>query len=411
MIVEVVAVGTELLLGQIVNSNAAFIGAALAEQGHDAHFQQVVGDNLGRVTGAFRVALDRSDAVIVTGGIGPTQDDLTREALCAVTGREMRFSERYAQALRDWWTSRGREMPESNLRQAEYPDGAEMLDNPRGTAPGLALAHEGKLIFCVPGVPEEMHHLMAAEVLPRLRLHAEADSTLVSRLLRTWGRSESDVAETLADLYEATTNPSVAFLASAGEIKVRLSAKAETIDEAESMLEPLENEIRRRLGESVFAVDGETIEAVVHRLLADKGWTIGVAESMTGGLLSGRLTDLPGSSANFVGGVVPYASRVKQQLLQIGDVSSVVTDEVALAMATGVRGLLGVDVGVALTGSAGPDPQERPPGTIVIAVATPEDARAREMRMVGDRERVRTYSVTAALHLTRLALLGRWWRA
>jgi len=410
VIVEVVAVGTELLLGQIVNTNAAFIGSALAEHGHDAMYQQVVGDNFERVTDALRTAIDRSDAVIITGGIGPTQDDLTREALCQATGREMLFSGEYAETLRHWWERRGRVMPESNLKQAEYPEGAVMVPNPRGTAPGLVLDHEGTVIFCVPGVPAEMEYLLEHEVIPALRVRAAGDSTLVSRLLRTWGRSESDVAETLADLYEATTNPSVAFLASGGEIKVRLSAKADTAEEAATMLEPLDREVRDRLGDSVFGVDDETIQVVLFRLLEERGWRIGVAESVTGGLVSAALTEVPGSSKYFVGGVVPYDARLKQSLLGVADITTVVNEATASAMASGVREMLGVEVGVAITGEAGPDTLERPPGTIVVGVSTPDDTRARELTMVGDRERIRIYGVTTALHLARLALEGKWWR-
>jgi nicotinamide-nucleotide amidase len=409
VIVEVVAVGTELLLGQIVNTNAVVIGSALAEHGHDAMYQQVVGDNLERVTDALQTAIGRSDAVIITGGIGPTQDDLTREALCQATGRKMLFSEEYAATLRHWWERRGRAMPESNLKQAEYPEGAVMLPNPRGTAPGLVLDHGKTLIFCVPGVPAEMEYLLEHEVMPALRARSAGDSTLVSRLLRTWGRSESDVAETLADLYAATTNPSVAFLASGGEIKVRLSAKADTAEEAATMLEPLDREVRDRLGDSVFGVDDETIQVVLFRLLEERGWRIGVAESVTGGLLSAALTEVPGSSKYFVGGVVPYDARLKQSLLGVADIKTVVNEATASAMASGVREMLGVEVGVAITGEAGPETLERPPGTIVVGISTPDDTRSRELTMVGDRERIRIYGVTSALHLARLALEGKWW--
>jgi len=410
VIVEVIAVGTELLLGQIVNSNAATIGAALAEKGLDAHFQQVVGDNLDRAAAAVRAAIDRSDAVIMTGGIGPTRDDLTREAICQATGLEMEFSDEYAEYLRSWWVARGRgEMPDSNLRQAQHPAGAELLVNPKGTAPGLALEHQGTLIFCVPGVPAEMEHLLHAEVLPRLVRWGGKDEMLVSRLLRTWGRSESGVAELLDDLYTSSVNPSVAYLASAGEIKVRISAKAADATAAGRLIEPVEEEVRRRLGDSVFGADDETIERIVLDLLEERGWRIGVAESMTGGLLTGRLTDLPGSSRFVAGGVVPYDSRLKQSLLGVGDITHVVNEETAAAMATSVKELLDVEVGLSVTGSAGPDPLEKPAGTIVFGVSTPEDTRTREVRMVGDRERIRIYAVTTALQLTRLALTGKWW--
>lgn len=408
MIVEVIAVGTELLLGQIINSNPATIGAALAERGFDAHYQQVVGDNIERIAATIRAALDRADAVIITGGIGPTQDDITREAVSAATGLELVFSEEYAEELRERWASRGRVMPESNLRQAYHPDGAELLPNPRGTAPGLAVEYEGKLIFCVPGVPAEMEHLVFEEVLPRLSAVSGDSEVIVSRLIRTWGRAESDVAEALDDLYEAS-NPSIAFLASASEIKIRITAKAADDAGAQALIEPVDREVRARLGDTVFGTDDETIEMILLRMLGDLGYMIGTAESMTGGMVAARLSQLPGSSAVFKGGIVAYDSELKERLLGVSDVSTVVDEETAIEMAAGAREILGVDVAVAVTGSAGPDPMEKPAGTIVIGVATPDDVRAKEMRYPGDRERVRVFGTTAALQLTRLGLIGRWW--
>lgn len=410
MIVEVIAVGTELLLGQIVNSNAAVIGAAMAERGLDAHFQQVVGDNLGRIAAAITTGLDRSDAVVITGGIGPTQDDLTREALAEVTGRTLVFSAEYADELRERWARRGREMPESNLRQAYYPEGAEMLPNPRGTAPGLMVKHGGKLIFCVPGVPAEMEHLMEAEVLPRLTAVSGSEHVIDSVLLRTWGRPESEVAEVLDDLYTGSVNPSLAFLASNSEIKLRITAKATTHGEARSLIEPMEVEVRSRLGESIFGSNDETIERILLRLLSERGQTIGTAESMTGGLVTARLTDLPGASAVVKGGIVAYDTGLKHKLLGLDDGSDVVTETAAVTLATAARSLLDVDVAVSVTGSAGPEPLEKPVGTVVIGVATPEDARARELRFTGDRDRIRAFATTAALHLARLGIVGTWWK-
>jgi nicotinamide-nucleotide amidase len=409
LIVEVIAVGTELLFGQIINTNTATIGAALAERGLDAHFQQTVGDNLERIASSISTALDRADAVILTGGIGPTQDDITREAVCAATGLPMVFNDEYAERLREWWAGRGKTMPKSNLRQAYHPEGAELMMNPRGTAPGLAISHGGKLIFCVPGVPAEMEFLLANDVIPRLVAASGEEKVIVSRLIRTWGRSESDVAETLDDLFEGA-NPSIAFLASASEIKVRITAKADSTVEALTLIEPVETEVRSRLGNTVFGTDDETIERVLLDLLSDLGYTIGTAESMTGGLVAARLTDLPGSSAVVRGGLVAYTNELKQRLLGVEDISSVVDAATAVEMATGAQSLLDVDVAVAVTGSAGPDPLEKPPGTVVIAVATPEDARAKELRYSGDRERIRAYGTTAALQLARLALIGSWWK-
>lgn len=409
MIVEVVAVGTELLLGQIVNGNAAVIGAALAENGFDAHHQSVVGDNIARIGTVLRTAIERADAVVITGGIGPTRDDLTREGMCLAFSREMKSSEQYAAELTERWAASGREMPLSNLRQAEYPEGAHLLANPKGSAPGLVLEHEDVVVFAIPGVPEEMEYLLEKEVLPRLRAKSAAKTVLTSRLLRTWGRSESQVGEMLDDLYQST-NPSIAFLASGGEIKVRITAKGTTGAETEALIAPVEAEIRRRLAPGVFAADAETIEQVLGALLSARGWTIATAESATGGLLAARLTGHPASSDYFRGAVVTYATDLKTRLLGIASFESgVVSEKTAMAMAASVRERLGVDVGVGVVGSAGPEPQEKPVGTMIVAVVTPEGSGVRTMRMPGDRERVRTYATTAALHLIRLAVAGEWW--
>ena len=410
MIVEVVAVGTELLLGQIVNGNAATIGAALADRGFDAHFQVVVGDNLDRVATAIRTATERADAVIITGGIGPTQDDITREAVCAALGLEMMFDDSYAVFLRERFLTWGRDMPASNLRQAEYPEGAVLLPNPKGTAPGLALTHKEKLLFLLPGVPTEMSHLLEFEVIPRLRQAAGVDAVVFSRILRSWGRTESQIGEMLEDLFAATTNPSIAFLASAGEIKVRITAKARTIVEAEELVAPIEAEVRSRLHPSVFATDSQTIEQVIKSQLVARGWTIGSAESATGGMVAARLTATPGASAFYRGSVITYAPDLKASLLGVEDLSpGLVSEPIALAMADGARRALKVDVAVSVVGSAGPEPLEQPVGTVVMAVATPEDARARTVKFPGDRERIRVYSATTALHLVRLAVTGEWW--
>lgn len=408
MIVEVVAVGTELLLGQIVNTNAAYIGAAIAARGHDAHFQQVVGDNLDRLASALRLAIDRSDAVIITGGIGPTQDDLTREALCAATGREMVESAEYAEELRQWFEARGRTMSVSNLRQAQHPEGAELLPNPKGTAPGIYLEHEGTKIFCIPGVPAEMEHLVDHEVMPRLADHGA--TVLLSRVIRLWGRPESEVAELLNDLYVGSTNPSIAFLAGSGEIKVRITVKAPDMATAKGLVEPMEAEIRSRLGDAVFGADEDTAEKILLDLLRARGWTIATAESMTGGLVAAALTAAPGSSDTVRGGAVTYWSEAKGKLLGVGDITRVVNAETAAEMAEGARRLFGAAVAVSVTGEAGPDPAEKPVGTVFIGVATPERTQVREMRMPGDRERIRSFAVTSAIHLARLAVSGRWWR-
>ena len=304
-------------------------------------------------------------------------------------------------------------MPASYLRQAEYPEGAVHLPNPKGSAPGIALEHDGTWIFALPGVPQEMEALLDDEVMPRLRRLAGGPAVVKSRLLRSWGMSESQVAELLDDLFQASINPSVAFLASSGEIKVRVTAKANTEEEASALIAPVEATVRERLGSRIFGSDGETIEAIVLRELEERGWHLATAESATGGLIAARLTSVPGASRVFVGGVVSYATELKSRLLGVPTETleaGVVTEETAMAMAVGAARLLGAEVAVSVTGSAGPDNQEQPAGTMVIGVHTPDDTAARTFRMPGDRERVRTYTGTAALQLVRLAVEGSWWK-
>lgn len=414
MNVEVLAVGTELLLGQIVNSNAAAIGERLAQAGLDHLHQTVVGDNLDRLAEAIRHAVDRSDALIITGGIGPTQDDITREALCVAASAEMQFSDEYADQLRHWWERRGRTMPETNLRQAEYPMGAEMLANPKGSAPGLRLVIEDTIVFALPGVPQEMIPMVVRHVIPDLVASSgKADSVIESVLLRTHGESESRVAELLDDLFELHQNPTMAFLASAGEIKVRLTARAANVGEARRLIAPVEDEVRRRLGPLVFATGTEPIQSIVLGAIAQRGWSVGTAESATGGSIAAALTSVPGASATLRGSIVAYATDLKEGLLDVGsavlDEHGVVSEETALAMAEGGGRVLGVDVCVAVTGSAGPSPQERTIGTMIVAVRTPEGSAVKTLHLPGDRERIRAYTTTAALHLVRRAVAGEWW--
>ncbi len=407
--VEFIAVGTELLLGQIVNTNASWIGSRLADAGLD-HFQQtVVGDNLDRVVAAIDAAAARSDAVILSGGLGPTRDDLTREAMAAAAGVPLVRDEEYAVRLRQYWERRGREMPESNLKQADHPEGAIPLPNPKGTAPGLRLDMGDTVLFVVPGVPAELFPMIDGHVMPVLRDLAGGDNAvMVSRVIRTWGESESMVGEILDDLFESSRNPTVAFLASSGEIKVRLTARAATTQAAAELIGPVEAEVRARLGERVFGADNDTIEEVIYSRLRARGWSLGTAESATGGMIAARLTAVPGCSDTFRGSVVAYQEDIKTGILGVDPATiaahGVVSEPVALEMVAGAARALEADVTVAVTGSAGPDPQDQPVGTMVFAVRTPLGAGARTLRLPGDRERVRTYTTTAALHHLRLAL-------
>ncbi|GMQ85811.1 MAG: competence/damage-inducible protein A [Acidimicrobiia bacterium] len=411
MNVEVIAIGTELLLGQIVNSNAAHIGERLAEVGLDHYRQSVVGDNEGRMTAAILEASARADAVIITGGLGPTKDDVTRRALAKAAAVALVFDDEQAEQLRRRWHRSGRDMPQSNLQQAERPEGAAFIPNPKGTAPGIRIRIEGADVFALPGVPAEMHWMLDNEVIPALV--GEDSSVVKSRLLRSWGESESAIGERLADLFDASANPTIAFLASRGEIKIRITAKAASVAEAERLIAPIEAEIRKRLGDGIFGSDGETVEVIVLDALVARGWTVGTAESATGGLVAARLTSVPGASRAYRGSVVAYDPAVKESMLGVETSliaeHGVVSEPVAEAMAEGARRALEADVAVAVTGSAGPDPLEQPLGTMVVAVATPEGMSSRSIRLPGDRERVRVFATTAALHWLRMSLQGVPW--
>ena len=409
MIVESLAVGTELLLGQIVNTNAADIARRLADSGLMHVRQSVIGDNLKRMDEAIASAAARSDALIITGGIGPTQDDVTRESVAAVAGVPLVFDAAYADVMRAKAVARGREFSESNLKQAYRPEGSVVIENQKGSAPGFRAEIDGCFVFCLPGVPEEMRTMLDESVMPFLRSRSGTGHGVVaSRVLRSWGMAEARVGEILDDLFLESVNPTIAFLASAGEIKIRLTAAAETQAEAEALITPVEEEVRRRLGDLIFGADDETIEEVIHQRLLSRGWKIGSAESATGGLIARRLTMIGGTSATFRGSIVAYATDLKSSLLDVD--ASVITDfgvvseETATAMVRGARDALDVDVAVAVTGSAGPEPMEKPVGTMIVAVATPTVELVKTFTMPGDRERVRTYTATAALHLVRTAL-------
>jgi nicotinamide-nucleotide amidase len=411
MIVEVLAIGTEMLLGHIVNTNASTIGARLADAGLDHYHQTVVGDNEERIVAAIRLACSRADALIITGGLGPTKDDLTRSAVAAAAGVGLMFDEVYAEELRARWAARGWEMPESNLRQAEHPEGSVLLANPRGSAPGIEAEIDATTVFALPGVPSEMLPMLDERVIPALR--SDDDGIVVSRVVRTWGESEAKIGELLGDIYDESVNPTIAFLASRGEIRVRVTAKASSPAAAAALITPVEDEVRRRLGNRVYGSDAETIEIVLLGMLRERGWTIGTAESATGGMVAERITSVPGASDVFRGSIVAYQQDIKQELLGVPSEliagSGIVSEPVAVAMAEGAAGILGVDVAIAVTGSAGPDPQDQPVGTMVVAVRTPEVTRVKTLRRPGGREQVRMSTTTAALHLTRMLIEGVRW--
>jgi competence/damage-inducible protein CinA-like protein len=405
---EVVAVGTELLLGQIVDTNSAWIGERLALAGIDSHFQTKVGDNLARIVACIRLALERSDAVILCGGLGPTQDDITREAIALVMGVPLVRSAEIADKIRALFASRGREMAANNLRQADVPVGASAIPEMPGTAPGLICPVGEQVIYAVPGVPHEMRTMVLGTVLPDLQRRAGLAAVIKSRVLRTWGHTESGLAELLAPRMlelDALGNPTLAFQASGIEgIKVRITAKAGDHATVDAILSAEEARLRPLLGEIVFGIDDQTMESVVLDLLRQRGLTLALAESVSGGLAAARLSAVPGPRDVFRGGVVA-PSREVFELLGV-PAGPLVGEATAQAMATGVRRLLGADVGLATTGIAGPDEQEgHAMGTVFLGLALGDLVEAKMVRLPGDPNRIRQYSVISVLDLLRRRLL------
>jgi nicotinamide-nucleotide amidase len=413
--VEIVAVGTELLLGQIPDTNSQWLGEQLAAHGIASQFHQHVGDNHERILLAFRTALARSDAVIVCGGLGPTQDDITRAALAEVMNVPLERDEGIVEKIRAMFGARGRTMPENNLLQADVPRGATIIPQTRGTAPGLICAVGQKVVYAVPGVPYEMTDMFERAILPDLvarQIATGTTSVITSRVLRTWGASESALAEAVAPRFDELVNDdrvTIAFLASGIEgIKVRLTARGDDAAHATSLLVNEESLVRAlieaQLGDIIFGVDDQTMEDVVAAQLLSRGLTLAVAESVTGGLIASRLVGVAGASHWFRGGVVSYASDVKFDLLMV-PVGPVVSVAAAEAMAIGVRILLKADVGLSVTGVAGPEEQDgQPAGTVFVGLSLGENLQHAALRLPGDRPRVRAYSAISALDVLRRAL-------
>lgn len=412
---EVVAIGTELLLGTVVDSNSAWIGSQLALAGVDCLRSVRVGDNHARMVAAIRESLERADAVICCGGLGPTQDDVTREAIAEVMGVGLERDEAVAGVIRELFATRGRRMPDNNLRQADVPVGATVIPQTRGTAPGLICpVGADKVVYAVPGVPHEMQEMVTRAVIPDLRRRSGDTASIVSRTLRTWGESESALAElldermrTLDDSHAAgVAAPTLAFNASGIEgIRVRITARGTDAAEATALVDAEEVAVRAVLGDLVFGVDDETMEHAVGAMLLGRGWTLGLAESVTGGLVASRIVSVPGASRWFRGSVVAYASEVKFGVLGVPE-GPVVSEEAAAAMASGARRVLGADVGLGVTGVAGPDTQDgQDVGTVLLGVDVRGDVTVNQVRLPGDRERIRQYAVISLLDLLRRRLL------
>ncbi len=406
---DVLAVGTELLLGQIVDTNSAWIGEQLAANGIASLTQVRIGDNVERIEATLRRMLEQADAVIVCGGLGPTHDDVTREAVAALMGTELRVDDGVAAVIREMVAARNRPMPENNLRQALVPVGATVIPQTRGTAPGLICPVGDRVVYVVPGVPHEMEDMMLRAVLPDLRRRDDSQGVIASRRIKTWGESESGLDERLRDVItklDEVGDVTLAFLARGWNgLEIRLTTRQPDTERAEALLSRWEGEIRELLGPLVFGVDDDSMESVVVDQLREGGMTLALAESLTGGLATARLTAVEGVSDVLRGAVVSYASEVKFDLLGVTP-GPVVNERTAGEMAEGVRRVLEADVGLSLTGVAGPAEQDgMPVGTVCVGVALPSGTHPTTVRLGRQREQIRQFAVITALDLLRRRLM------
>ncbi|MBE6995309.1 MAG: competence/damage-inducible protein A [Ruminococcaceae bacterium] len=409
---EIIAVGSELLMGSVANTNAQDLSAALAAVGVNVYWHSVVGDNPARLREVLDIARKRADIIITTGGLGPTYDDLTKQTICEAFGKPLVLHEDILETIRVFFERNAHiKMPENNIRQAELPEGCTVFDNPVGTAPGCAFEADGIHVLMLPGPPFEMRTMLQRHVLPYLR--TLSGEVILSHDIMTFGLGESPMEELLRDRMAQMANPSLATYAKPSEVRLRATAKAESAEAAEALLAPLVEEMVAFLGDVVYGVDVPGLEDVCFDLLKQRGWTIATAESCTGGRIAERLTALPGVSSVYRGGVVSYWTSVKADVLgvpqDILDAHGAVSKETARAMAEGARRITGADVAVSVTGVAGPDPDERgnPVGVVYIGLATPDGTFCRPLELgKRRRDRIQDLSTNHAFDVVRRYLTG-----
>ncbi len=412
MVAELIAVGTELLLGNVANTDAQIISQGLSALGITVLHHTVVGDNPQRLAEALETARNRADIIITTGGLGPTYDDLTKQTICKTFNRELELHEDILEELKTWFqTKMGKKMPENNIQQAMLPVDCTIFDNPVGTAPGCAFVEDGVHVLMLPGPPFECRYMFEHRAAPYLE--KLTDGVIVSHEIKVFGMGESAVEEALHEPMTTLTNPTLAPYAKTNECMVRATARAESREKAEELLTPLVREVCETLGDVVYGVDVGSLEEVVSGLLAERGLTLAAAESCTGGLLSKRMTDLPGASKVFRGGVVSYVNDVKANILgvprEVLEQYGAVSEETARAMAEGCRRVCGSDLAVSLTGVAGPERDDwgNEVGTVYAALAGPEETICKKLTCGRGRgrDRVRTAAASNALDLIRRFLL------
>lgn len=407
---EIIAVGSEMLTPDRIDTNSLFLTEELNKLGIEVLRKTIVGDQRELLAEAFRDALHRVPVVIASGGLGPTEDDLTRETVAELLGRRLQRNEAVVKAIEARFRSFKREMPAVNLRQAMVPEGAEVLDNPRGTAPGLWLEDKGRMIALLPGPPRELKPLFLEQVLPRLQRRASA-VRMFHRELRVTGLGESHVEERIRSIYTRYKDVNTTILATPGEIQIHLRRWSEDATEATATLDEMVRGFELALGDRIFAHAGTPLEEVVAKLLIENRATIAAAESCTGGLLAERLTRIPGSSNYFLGGVVCYSNEMKTAWADVPAemiaLKGAVSCEVAIALAEGIRRHVRSTFGVGITGIAGPSggSEEKPVGTVHLALASPNGTKERLVHLPGDREAIRFYASQIALDMVRVHYL------
>lgn len=401
---EAIFTGTEMLLGQITNTNAAFLGEQLAATGISLYCQVVVGDNLERIKQAINNARKEADIIIVSGGLGPTEDDLSREALAEALNLRLVEHPEALENVKRYFKSRDLLMTSNNLKQALVPEGAKILNNPVGTACGIFLEHDNKRYILLPGPPHEFKLMVTEQVLPLLQLHNNKKEIILSRILKMTNIGESAVEKTVKDLLHGQ-NPTVAPLSKPGQVILRITARANSPEKAKEMITPLEKEIRQRLKDFIFGTDDDTLEGIVGKLLAEKNLTLATAESCTGGLVANRITNISGSSSYFLGGMITYSNEAKINLLGVDPyilkAKGAVSPDVAEAMATGIRNVMGADIGIGITGIAGPgggSPQ-KPVGLVYIGLDYKGKLFVKKNLFAGQREIIKWQSSQNALYL------------
>ena len=407
---EILAVGTELLTGQIANTNAQYISSRLPDVGVNVYYHTVVGDNPERLRKCLESALQRADVVVMTGGLGPTQDDLTKETVSTVMGKKLVLHEEILMKIKKYFRDVNRPMVESNIKQAYLPEDSIIIENDNGTAPGCIIEKDGKVVIMLPGPPAEMKPMFESTVMPYFEKKSQCK--IVSKFLRVFGIGESSVEDMLIDLIDKQTNPTLATYAKDGEVTIRVTAKCDRCEEAEKLVNDMTEEIKKRLGTALYSTENRDLAEETAYLLLEKKKTLALAESCTGGLLAAKLTDIPGISEVFLQGKVTYSNQAKVKELGVKEQTlseyGAVSRQTAIEMAEGIRKVAGSDIGLSITGIAGPGggTEKKPVGLVYVAISSSKGTECKELRLKGNRQRIRNITCLHALNMIRVNLIS-----